>query len=69
MLDDLGEEVDIEIEREEVYTVGGLVMDQLDRLPKRGDKVTIDEGLEFEVLEIRDMVPALCRVHLLKKED
>lgn len=67
MLDDLGEEVEIEIEREEVYTVGGLVMDQLDRLPKRGDKVSIDEGLEFEVLEIRDMVPALCRVRLLKQ--
>ncbi|MBQ7567285.1 HlyC/CorC family transporter [bacterium] len=63
MLDDLSEEVDVTIKRDEVYTVGGLVMDQLDRLPKRGDKVSIAEGLEFEVLEIEDMVPALCRVH------
>lgn len=71
ILEDLSTAVDVDIEREEVYTVGGLVMDQLDRLPKVGDTVTIEEGLTIEVVKVEDMVPALCRIHMIanRKED
>lgn len=62
MLEDIGEEFDVKLERDEVYTVAGLIMDQLERLPKVHDKVTIEEGLEFEVIEVADMVPKRCRV-------
>ena len=62
MLEDIGEEFDVNLERDEVYTVAGLIMDQLERLPKVHDKVTIAEGLEFEVIEVADMVPKRCRV-------
>ena len=62
-LDDLNEEIDANIgsDEEDVTTLGGLVMAQLERLPKSHDVVTCD-NVYIEVLEINNMVPSLCLV-------
>lgn len=48
---DLGEKFEIELEDEDVDTVGGLVTKELERLPKKGDSVSFS-GLIFTVERI-----------------
>jgi CBS domain containing-hemolysin-like protein len=50
-----------DIESERADTVGGLVMQILDRLPQRGDEVSID-GLKIQVLEVAGPRIELLRV-------
>ena len=57
---DFNERFGTHLSDEEVDTIGGLVMTTLGRLPRRGDRVTID-GWQFEVLRADSR-----RVHLLK---
>lgn len=47
-LDDLNELLDIELESEEYDSIGGLVIELLDRLPEEGDTV-FAQGYEFRV--------------------
>ena len=49
-IDDLGELFGIELDDEEVDTVGGLFAKWLGRLPEVGDRVT-SEGIELEAIE------------------
>jgi len=51
-LADLTEHMEVEIEDEDVHTVGGLAMKLLGRPPRLGDRVTHD-GWTFEVEEVR----------------
>jgi CBS domain containing-hemolysin-like protein len=50
-----------DIESERADTVGGLVMQILDRLPQRGDEVSVD-GLKIQVLEVAGPRIELLRV-------
>ncbi len=49
-IDDLGELFDLELDDEEVDTVGGLFAKWLGRLPEVGDRVT-GEGIELEAID------------------
>ncbi len=40
----------VELESEEVNTLGGYILEKLDRVPKNGEKFVID-GVEFEILD------------------
>jgi putative hemolysin len=51
-LADLSERLEVELEDEDVHTVGGLVMKHLGRAPQVGDQVSWD-GLALEVEEVR----------------
>lgn len=60
-IEELGEELDRQLEHEDVDTVSGLVLDLLDRPPAVGDRVTWQD-LEFEVIEIEGHGVAECTV-------
>ena len=59
-IDEFNERLKVRLSDAEVDTVGGIVMTSLGRLPRRGDRVTVN-GLQFEVLRADSR-----RVHLLK---
>jgi magnesium and cobalt transporter len=59
-LQDFNERLNVHLQQDEIETVGGLVMNRLGHVPRRGDKVDID-GLRFEVLRADSR-----RVYLLK---
>jgi putative hemolysin len=55
------EDLDLELRSEEVTTVGGLVVEQLGRLPQAGDRVTVD-GIDLEILAVRQHTPERVRI-------
>jgi len=59
-LQDFNERLNVNLQQDEIETIGGLVMNRLGHVPRRGDKVDID-GLRFEVLRADSR-----RVYLLK---
>jgi len=59
-LPDFNERLNVHLQQDEIETVGGLVMNRLGHVPRRGDRVDID-GLRFEVLRADSR-----RVYLLK---
>lgn len=61
LLEDLSETLDRELQREEIETVSGLVLDLLQRPPVVGDRVEW-QGVSFEVEEVADMAALRCRV-------
>ena len=62
-LDELGQEFEIDLEHEDVDSVGGLVMTLLGRPPRVGDTVTYG-GLAFEVTAVRGYGVEQCAVAL-----
>ncbi len=48
-LDDLNDVLGTKLASEEYDSLGGFIIENLDRLPKNGDRFTTDEGIEFEV--------------------
>lgn len=46
-LDDLNDELGTKLESEDNDSVGGLIVERLDRLPKAGDKITVDNVWMF----------------------
>lgn len=48
-LDDLNDTLDLELESEDYDSVGGFIIDQLDRLPAAGDEITTEEGIRMVV--------------------
>jgi putative hemolysin len=51
-LDELSETLGVDIESEEVGTVGGLIMERLGRVPRAGEQLTID-GFRVVVEQVR----------------
>ena len=59
------EDLDIEVPRHpEVTTIGGLALDRLGRLPRRGDRVEV-HGLQLEVLAVRRRAVERIRIRRL----
>jgi putative hemolysin len=58
-LEDLG--IEIEVEDGEATTVGGLVVEQLGRIPVAGDRVELT-GRSFEVLSVRRRIAERIRI-------
>jgi CBS domain containing-hemolysin-like protein len=66
-IDDLSEELGVEIEATEVISAAGFVVEQLDRIPKVGAKLTFDQ-FQFEVLEVERNRIRLLKVTKLEEE-
>jgi CBS domain containing-hemolysin-like protein len=65
---ELGELFEIELEDEDVDSVGGLLTKELGRLPKRGDRVTIS-GLSLTADRIEGRRKRLVTVLVSKQQD
>lgn len=48
-LDDLNDRLELELESEDYDSLGGFIIERLDRLPEEGDTVTTDEGIRMVV--------------------
>ena len=66
-VDEVGEELELELEHEDVDTVSGLVLALLDRPPVLGDVVTYEE-VRFEVLAVAGHGVAECKISLIDPE-
>lgn len=48
-LEDLNDELDLDLSSDDYDSLGGLIIEHLDRLPQAGDEITTDEGIRLVV--------------------
>lgn len=48
-LDDLNDRLDLQLESEDYDSLGGFIIEHLDRLPEKGDSITTEDGLRLVV--------------------
>ena len=48
-LDDLNDSLDLRLESEDYDSVGGFIIERLDRLPEENDEVTTEDGIRMVV--------------------
>lgn len=68
-LEDVNDALGTEFESEDYDTIGGLVLDQLDRIPEDGESVDLDDGTRLTVRGIRQNRIAKVFVVLPKSEN
>ena len=51
-LDDINDALDTDFESEDYDTIGGLMIDCLDRLPKEGESVILENGTRLLALKV-----------------
>lgn len=67
-LDDFNEQLETEIDSENYESLGGLIIEQLERLPQKGDSVTID-NCKLTVIKMDDKRIDYVKVQILPPED
>ena len=67
-MDELDQHYDLELDREEVDTVGGLIMTLLGRVPEVGDMVSQD-GVELTVQSVDGMAVQTALIQLPRRHD
>lgn len=65
-LDDLNDRLDLDLSSEEYDSLGGFIIERLDRLPEAGDEITTDEGIRMVVEKLDKN--RIERVHLYLPE-
>lgn len=70
-LEDINDALGTEFESEDYDSIGGLVLDQLDRLPEDGECVTLSDGTVLKVMGIKSnrIVKVLVTLPNKEKED
>jgi len=63
LLDELNQHFDLELEHPEIYTIGGLIMTSLGRIPEAGDAVEVN-GVTFTVESVEKRAVESVRVLL-----
>ncbi len=48
-LDDINDELDLELDSEDYDSIGGLIIESLDRLPEDNEEVTLENGIHLKV--------------------
>ena len=66
-LDDLNDRLDLDLSSEEYDSLGGFIIERLDRLPEAGDEITTDEGIRMVVEKLDKN--RIERVHLYLPEN
>lgn len=67
-LDDFNEQLDTDIDSETYESLGGLIIEQLERLPKKGDTVTID-NCKLTVIRMDDKRIDSVKVAIIEPEE
>lgn len=52
-LDDINDALSIHLESEDYDSIGGMIIDKLERLPKRMERVTLEDGTVLEATQVR----------------
>ena len=52
-LDDVNDELGIELKSEEYDSIGGYIIEYLDRLPKNGEEIVLPDGIRITALSVR----------------
>lgn len=52
-LDDINDALSLHLESEDYDSIGGMIIDKLERLPKRMDRVTLEDGTMLEATQVR----------------
>ena len=52
-LDDINDALSLHLESEDYDSIGGMIIDKLERLPKRMDRVTLENGTVLEASQVR----------------
>ena len=51
-LDDINDALDTELDSEDYDSIGGIIIECLDRLPENGEEVKLDNGIKLKVMGI-----------------
>ncbi len=69
-LEDIGKELGIEFDVEDIDTCNGFMTDALGRIPKKGDKFETEyDGWKFEILAVKDRMVSRVKATKLSKND
>lgn len=67
-LDDLNDRLDLELESEDYDSLGGFIIQRLDRLPEVGDEFTTEDGIRMVVDRLDKNRVELVHIYLPEKE-
>ncbi len=67
-LDDLNDRLDLELESEDYDSLGGFIIQRLDRLPEVGDEFTTEEGIRMIVDRLDKNRVELVHIYLPEKD-
>ena len=68
-LDDLNDRLDLELESEDYDSLGGFLIQRLDRLPEVGDEFTTEDGIRMVVDRLDKNRVELVHLYLPEKEN
>ncbi len=68
-LDDLNDRLELELESEDYDSLGGFMIEHLDRLPEMGDEVTTEEGIRMIVEKLDKNRVESVHIYLPEKTD
>ena len=68
-LDDLNNRLELELESEQYDSVGGFIIQYLDRLPEVGDEFTTEDGIRMVVEQMEKNRVQLVHVYLPEAKD
>lgn len=68
-LDDLNDRLDLDLFSEEYDSLGGFIIERLDRLPEAGDEITTDEGIRMVVEKLDKNRIERVHLYLPEKEE
>lgn len=68
-LDDINDALSLHLESEDYDSIGGMIIDKLERLPKRMDRVTLEDGTVLEATQVRRNRIEKVKLILPEKEE
>ena len=68
-LDDVNDRLDVELESEDYDSLGGFIIEHLDRLPEVGDEVTEENGIRLVVEKLDKNRVESVHVYLPEEKD
>ena len=68
-LDDLNDSLDLNLESEDYDSLGGLIIEHLDRLPQMGDEVVTEDGIRLVVEKLDKNRVEMVHVYLPERTD
>ena len=68
-LEDLNDELDLDLSSDDYDSLGGLIIEHLDRLPQAGDEITTDEGIRLVVEKLDKNRIELVHMYLPEKTE